>query len=161
MNHKLLKSLNSIFGRALSKGRADLAEQAIGRQLDAEREAQAAENLEQASAVEIDRLVALTTDLTAERRRMVAELAVVAQAPSPVHTDARQPTTVEQRVERARARFEQIIDDERIGRPVSPVPAAEDEIDALRRTDQIAERLDELRGATEESSSRKRAPKRG
>lgn len=145
---------------ALSKGRADLAEQAIGRQLEAEREAQAAENLEQTSAIEIDRLVALATDLTAERKRMVAELAAVAQEPASAPTDARQPSTVEQRVERARARFEQIIDDARTAWSVSPAAAAEDEIDALRRADQIAERLAELRMATDEPSTKKRAPKR-
>ena len=58
---------------ALSKERSDLAEQAISRQLDAEHDAQKASDREQTSTTEVERLAALTSELTAERKRMAAD----------------------------------------------------------------------------------------
>lgn len=149
---------------ALGKTRSDLAEQAIGRQLDAERDARTASDREQASTAEVERLAALTIELTAERKRMAAELADLEQrrpgTPAVSDPSAAAKQRAEQRVERARARFDQLMDDERGGRPETAGDAGEHEIDALRRTDEVAERLAAMRGEANDGSRKQRPAKR-
>jgi phage shock protein A len=145
---------------ALSKERSDLAEQAISRQLDAERDAQNASDREQASTTEVERLAALTSELTAERKRMAAELAALQQPGRDAISGEHRTGAAEQRVERARARFDQLMDDERSGRSKDDSNTSAQEIDALRRADQVAERMATLRTGASEGSRKQRPAKR-
>jgi len=126
---------------ALSKERRDLAEQAIGRQLDAECEAKAAAEREHELTMEAERLASLVTELTAERKRMVAELAAFERSQPIAPNERKQEDTAEQRFDRARARFDRLMDDERSARSDAAENADMHEIDKLRRADQVSERL--------------------
>ena len=143
---------------ALGKERHDLAERAIACQLDAEREAQDAAQLEEKFSAEAVRLAALIEELTIERQRMAAELAELERNRPDTSAQKVQGETPEQRFERARARFDRLMEDEGNG----PSPASFEphgrEIDELRRADQVAERLAALRG--EASPQTKRPSKR-
>ncbi|MBJ6123408.1 PspA/IM30 family protein [Sphingomonas mollis] len=147
---------------ALSKERADLAERAIERQLDAERDAQASSARERAASIEVKRLAVLTVDLTAERKAMLGKLAALEQERSSITGNLSPETITEQRVERARARFDQLMDDEREANLVVSTDTSGQEIDALRRADQVAERLSALRtNAGEKSTAKRRSSKQG
>jgi phage shock protein A len=128
---------------ALSKAREDLAEQAIGRQLDAERAVALASNRVRSFDAEIERLTEQASALAGERTAMNEALAAAGRQRSESGL-ARSGTTPEQRVELAKARFDQLMDEERSARPTVSVAS---EIDDLRRADDVAQRLKALQTA--------------
>lgn len=138
---------------ALTKDRTDLAERAVERQIDCEAAAVAASQEATKAEGEIVRLTALTIELGEERRRMSAELKALEHERSSTD-DEDGPLTIEQRAERARARFGRMIEDARPDGETDISAAASSNLDALRRADAVEERLATMRAAA--GSKRKR-----
>lgn len=129
---------------ALGKDRAELATRAIEQQIDCEARAEAASQEAGEAEAEIARLAKLTDELGEERRRMSAELTAAERDRAGTAEDD-DTITLEQRAERARARFDRMMEDVRPAAAATADGAAE--LDALRREDRVAERLAAMRAA--------------
>jgi len=136
---------------ALGKDRSDLAGQAIGRQLDAERGARAATEREEQANRDAEQLKTLVTDLEAERRRMMEDLRALERDRPADPIAVRADPSVELRIRRARTRFERLMNDETAERAHPSAEESARDIEALRRADQVAERLAMLREAAGKS----------
>jgi phage shock protein A len=139
---------------ALGKERQDLAERAIVRQLDAEHEAQEAAGREEKFSTEAVRLGALIDELTIERQRMAAELAEIERNRPDINAKNVGGETPEQRFERAHARFDRLMEDERNGSSAASIKPHQREIDDLRQSDRVAERLAVLRAGAKPRTKR-------
>lgn len=132
---------------ALGKQRSDLAEQAIGRQIETEEGAASATADAAAADRDIQRLAATIAQLGEERTRMSAELTQAERRLEREQgTASAIPASAEERAERARARFDRLMEDICSDQPASPTRSDIDgELETLRREDEIARRLAAMR----------------
>jgi len=143
---------------AIQKERPDLAEQAIARQIDCERQAQEAAELEEQSSTEVARLAALIEELTTERQRMAAELAELERNRPNSLVQQNTIETPEQRFERARARFLRLMEGEKVVHAQTALEPERHEIDEMRLADRVKERMATLQA--DAGLRAKRSPKR-
>lgn len=134
---------------ALGKDRPDLAEAAVSRHIDCEAQVKQAATAETEATDEAGRLEECLTALRARKIQMQKELAAF-EASQLTGSAARPgPDRVERKLSRAEALFERAMAANG-GGDLGLVPAGDAaklaEVEALRRTDAIAERLAAMRG---------------
>ncbi len=152
---------------AMSKGREDLAQTAVARQIDYEAQADQLKKVQAEAAEEEGRLAECLAALKIRKAQMEKELAAfqAAQRGTSCTGAATRPTPIdrtEHKVARAEAAFERAMN--AAGAAVGLMDAGEaaklSEVDALRKDDQVAERLAALRAAQAAGGgARKRPPK--
>jgi phage shock protein A len=161
-----LKTLDEQARFAMSKGRDDLAEAAVARQLDYETQARNLKKAQAEAAAEGARLAESLAALKVRRAQMEKELAAVQSArhetpycgtgPTPIDRSERKVARAEETFERAMAAA---------GVPGPGLMDAEEaaklaEVDALRKDDAIAQRLAALRAAGKAAPAGRGAKKR-
>lgn len=140
---------------ALAKGREDLAEAALSTQLDAEARAARLDGVQAAAADEAKRLDECLAALGERKAQMEKELAAFELARRESASDAAAPESREQQLKRRVARAEQAFDRVKAGAdgPIGPEEAAAAakiaEIEALRRSALLEERMAALRAASQ------------
>lgn len=148
---------------ALAKGRDDLAEAALARQVDLEAETKRLRAFEADAARDARRLEENAAELVERHTEMERELAEfeLGRGDNSVGDDqaAQRDQAIRRRADRARETFDRMMNSAR-GGPGHRIDAQEAEIDALRRGEAVAERLAALRAAAPPSGSRTGRAKR-
>jgi phage shock protein A len=142
---------------SLGKGRDDLAEAALSRQLDLESELARLDRVQADAGEEAVRLDECAAALAARKIQMEAELAAF-EASRPDETlaePARRDQALQRKVDRAQETFDRVMAGVG-GKPACPADASEAEIDALRRSEALAERMAALRAMPEPRPARAR-----
>lgn len=148
---------------ALGKGREDLAEAALSSQLDLEERVTQLETAQKESAEQVIRLDSCFADLRARKTKMEKELRDFEARRRDCSLgggDRDCSDVIERRVERAEATFERVKSAN--GDPEIHGSDPEDmeklaEIESIRRSSVVAERLEALRAAPSPASSRRRS----
>jgi phage shock protein A len=144
---------------SLGKGRDDLAEAALSRQLDLEAGLARLDRVQADAAEQALRLDECTAALAARKAQMEAELAAFEAARADTVLGGDGPTqrdqALQRKVDRAQETFDRVMAGAG-GKPAAPADAKEAEIDALRRSAAVAERLAALRAAPEPRPARAR-----
>lgn len=145
---------------AMSKGREDLAQAAVARQLDHEAQAGRLKTAQAEAAAEEARLDESLNALKLRKAQMEAELAAFQDAQRECSPDATAIGRIEHQVARARAAFERAMKSAGAGMGLMN---AEDrarlaEVDALRKDDEITGRLAALRTAPAAPAAAAAAP---
>lgn len=134
---------------AIGKGRGDLAEAALSSQLDLEAELARLDLVQAEAADHAARLDACIADLAARKTQLERELAAFETARRDGKAGAH-GAACQERIQRTVARseetFERVMARASIG-PVAPAGAEETEIDSLRKSALLAERMAALRAA--------------
>jgi phage shock protein A len=131
---------------ALTKGREDLATQAVAHQLDLEARADGLTTVQVEAEVELRQLEEAVAELTARREQMRRDIAAAASNAAPV---GRPKPSPQAKVESATARANQIFE-RAIGRTGEPLcdpttAAGLAEVNVMKRDDAIADRLATMR----------------
>lgn len=133
---------------AMEKGREDLAQVALGRQLDLEEQSRQLKRSQREAEREAAQLEASVNELRARKAQMEQDYAALEAAKREAQALGQDPKT-ERKVKRAEAAFERARS--AAGCATSPVhmpaPPEVQEIKAARREDEIAARMAALRGA--------------
>jgi phage shock protein A len=144
---------------SLGKGRDDLAEAAVSRQLDLEAELGRLDRVQADAGEEAVRLDECAAALAARKAQMEAELAAFeASRPDDALVGdgpTRRDQALQRKVDRAQETFDRVMAGVG-GKPARPADAHEAEIDALRRSAAVAERMAALRAAPEPGAARAR-----
>ena len=144
---------------ALDKGRDDLAEAAVGRQLDLEAEADQLKQAQAEAEREAAQLQASLDELKARKADMERDYAALEAARREAQALGKDPAT-ERKVKRAEAAFDRARRAAGCGPSAlhaAPSPAAE-ELKAVKRESAVAERLAALR---DKPAAAKAKPRRG
>ena len=144
---------------ALGKDRDDLAEAALSRLLDLEAELARLDRVQAEAAgqaLRLDQCAAALAQRKAQMEQALAAFEAARPGPGPGGGDpARRDQALQRKVDRAQETFDRVMAGAG-GDPAGRADAKEDEIDALRRSAAVAERMAALRAAPTPGTARPR-----
>lgn len=142
---------------ALGKDRDDLAEAALARQLDLEAELARLDRVQAEAAEQAVRLDECASALAARKAQMEAELAAfeASRPDDALGEPTRRDQALQRKVDRAQETFDRVMAGVG-GNPAGQAGDEEAEIDALRRSAAVAERMAALRAAPASRAARPR-----